>query len=255
MGIAILIIVIALLAFWLLRQILAKRYLLSTFDEGNVIVFGLRGRGKDMLFNYVINKRGDPYISNVDYTSGKGYNKLDFSKLDIGNSRRDFVADDLNYYKYPYNDGCDVFISDCGVYFPSYDTNSLNKEYPRVPLFNALSRHLGNCNVHCNIQNLNRLWITFREQADLYVKACGCKCFFKGKLVHLNYRVYDRYAAAMDGVKPFAFGWGIGKEKRMRIAEFQARYGTVKNGSFWFINSGKYNDRAFRDKLLGGKIK
>lgn len=41
--------------------------MMKHFEDGNVCVIGLRGRGKDMLQGNVIVRRKKPYISNTDY--------------------------------------------------------------------------------------------------------------------------------------------------------------------------------------------
>ena len=42
-----------------------KRYLLNNFRSCNCIVAGKKGRGKGLVFQYVINKIKDFYYSNV----------------------------------------------------------------------------------------------------------------------------------------------------------------------------------------------
>lgn len=41
--------------------------LIRLFEDGNVCVCGLRGRGKDLLMSNVAVRRGLDYISNIDY--------------------------------------------------------------------------------------------------------------------------------------------------------------------------------------------
>ena len=60
--------------FFAVRNWIWKRELVKLFDYGSVLVFGMRGRGKDTLFNYVINVRKHKYISNVKYTKSAYYN-------------------------------------------------------------------------------------------------------------------------------------------------------------------------------------
>lgn len=42
-----------------------------------------------------------------------------------------------------------------------------------MPIFYALSRHLYNNNIHVNVQNLGRLWLKLREQADSFIRVLG----------------------------------------------------------------------------------
>ena len=48
-----------------------KALFLSQFKHGNVIVTGMRGRGKDMAFCIAVNSFKKNYISNVEYSSPK----------------------------------------------------------------------------------------------------------------------------------------------------------------------------------------
>jgi hypothetical protein len=45
--------------------------IIRMFEDGNVCVTGLRGRGKDMLMSNVVVRRKKPYVSNVDYKGKK----------------------------------------------------------------------------------------------------------------------------------------------------------------------------------------
>ncbi len=244
---------------------LRRRQLLKLFDDGNVIVTGLRGRGKDLLFSFVTNhhvrqsiksKSGRyrrKYISNIDYTSGKGYIPFRSDSMLLGgNTFHNFVVGKFNFYSYPYKDGFDYFISDGGVYFPAQYFQMLDKYYPSAPLFFALSRHLGNCNIHFNVQNLNRLWDKIREQADIYILCRSCKVLF-GRIAIQKITVYDRYESCIDRRRPFARFAFRGKEVRMRQAEFDAQYGIIKNMTIVHVLPKKhYNDRIFKDYLLKG---
>ena len=130
--------------------------IIKLFEAGNVSVCGLRGRGKDMLFSNVAVRRKLPYVCNTNY----GGEHIPFNPLDYdcgGNTYENFLTGKVFYYKYPHCDGTDVYISDAGVYFPSQYNGELNKRYGYISTFMALSRHLGECNVHFNAQNLNRV--------------------------------------------------------------------------------------------------
>ena len=176
----ILIIVAVIFLFICLSRLLSWRFVKRCFYEGNVIVCGLRGRGKDVLFSLVTNSCKSKYISNIDYTGDNRF--INFKLEDIGvggNTFENFISNRIKPYSYPYEDGIDYFISDSGIYFPSQEFSRLNKLFPSVPVFQALSRHLGDCNFHCNVQNLNRLWDKIREQADTYILCVKCKvCLF-----------------------------------------------------------------------------
>ena len=48
-----------------------KKFLLDRFNEGNVIVAGKKGKGKDLLFQYVINNRKQGIRGVSEYTAEK----------------------------------------------------------------------------------------------------------------------------------------------------------------------------------------
>lgn len=225
------------------------------FDSGNVCVTGLRGTGKDMLTANVVVRRKLPYISNVDY--GKGHYPFDLHSLDCGgNTYRNFLDGKVRYYSFPYPDGTDVYISDAGVYFPSHYCNELNKHYGYVPNFMALSRHLGESNVHVNVQNLNRCWDKLREQSDQYILCRWCKVFF-GKIVIQKVRIYELYDSCVKRVPPFRLRKPLFSRDRkdtyaMERDRYEQQFGVVDQGLLIYINKSKYDTRIFKKILEEG---
>lgn len=229
--------------------------LVSIFDSGNVIVSGMRGRGKDMLFCLIVNRRKRDYISNVQYSDPKN-KKFHCFPLDLkvwklaGNSYQDLVSGSPAPYVYPYPDDIDYYISDSGVYFPAQFATELSKRYKSETMFQALSRHLGNANVHCNVQNPNRLWDKIREQSDLYLRMDRCKVFKCLKLVHLvsySYELYDSFE------KGLTVPWfGIGKKAKECKNAFMIQHGQIKKYSVWFNIPFIYDDRRFKHILENG---
>lgn len=233
-----------------------SRKFISYFKAGNTVVSGLRGRGKDLAFCYVINKRRCNYISNIQYSSPKKkYKRFDF---DIkvwelaGNTYKDFADGSIKSYVYPYPDGIDYYISDAGVYFPSQYHKELEKCYSSAPLFHALSRHLGDCNIHCNSQKQSRLWDKIREQSDVYIVMAGAFFIPKTKIFFVKYRVYDNEETAEKQLRlPF---FGIGKRARESRNAFFATHGRIK--SSWFVGRlpYAYDSRRFKKILENGCI-
>lgn len=248
-----------------IRRILSRRFILNCFKDGNVLVCGLRGRGKDMLFNWVIHKRRMSYISNVffggkrvDLFDDKYLKQLQFKPFDPvddfsvgGNTSDNFIQNMLFPYKYPYPDGIDYYVSDSGIYFPSHLHSSLDKRYKSIPVFQAISRHLGACNVHCNVQNVNRLWDKIREQFDIYIQCRDCRVLF-GKFVRLRTYVYDKYQSCVDRVKPMKRR--LGKNARIEYDKFTGNYGTIKKCTLHFKLPFKYDDRVFKKMLELGDV-
>lgn len=227
------------------------------FDRGSVCVFGQRGSGKDMLLGNVA-VRNEQHISNVDY--GSGHIPLDFDMLDIKNKPTDLVSGNVTPYVYPYPEKVDIFISDIGIYFPAQYCDFLNKKYPSLPMFLALSRQLGLANVHINSQALNRAWDKFREQSDTYILCRGCRVFHN--LVVLNVTIYDTYETALTRARPFWYPkcrmFASRDEKAlyrnnqlMAYQKYLETHGNVKDYTLVFFNKSNYDTRYFK-QLLGG---
>lgn len=224
--------------------------IIRLFNSGNVMVFGVKGSGKDMLFGNVICRRGLPYVSNLDY-GGDRY-ALDLSALRLGSDYKAFLDGCPRPYIYPYPEKADIYISDAGVYFPCQYNSSLNKAFADVPQFLALCRQLGDCAVHTNSQGFNRPWDKIREQCDIFVLCRSCRVLF-GRFVVQRVTVYDDVDAAAKKVRPFMLRAGLFDRKRVKVAkqQFEASYGKVRSYWLFYRNRSSYNTRFFRDLLWG----
>lgn len=233
---------------------LYKRY----FKVGNVCVTGLRGRGKDMLFANVVSRSTRQYISNIDYQCKSDYFPFDPLALQIGNDYNNFLSGVVRPFSYRYPQKVDYYISDCGVYFPSQYNGELNKQYKDIPAFMALSRHIAECNVHINVQNLNRCWDKIREQSDIYIRCISCRVI--GKLVIQKIIVYDKYESCLNRVEPFrplrapllSHGTNRGQYKVKNeelLRSFKERNGMVRKYTLIYFNRSKYDTRAFKELL------
>jgi hypothetical protein len=239
--------------------------IIKKFENGNVCVVGERGAGKDMLFANVIARRGLPYISNSRYAKKYGqdlnHHKLNFEKLNCGmNTFDDFIQDNIKYYEYPYDLGVDVYITDVGIYFPSQYCNELNKKYKQVPTFMALSRHLGECNVHINVQNLNRAWDKLREQSRTYITCLKCKVIeiFGHQIVIQRVRICEKYQSCVDNVPPLRLplSMRIGKNKAIAMLyklNYEISHGIIEEGTMIYINKSNYDTHVFREMLKKGE--
>jgi hypothetical protein len=187
---------------------------------------------------------------------------LRLSELDVQNSSDNFISDNIIPYDYPYPEKSDIYISDAGIYFPAQDCNVLNRKYPSFAVFQALSRHLGDCNFHVNAQNLNRVWDKIREQSDIYIRCIKCRVFRKWVIQRVI--VYDKYDSCLNRVEPYIpirppmlAGRKVSAEYKARneVArrEFIQNYGVVKRKTLIYKNKSKYDTRFFK-KLLGGKF-
>lgn len=236
------------------------------FDKGNVCVTGERGAGKDMFFANTVARRRLGYISNVEYKRKAKlqpeYYPLDFEKLNCGeNTYKNFMSGKINYYEYPYPKGVDIYISDVGVYMPSQFCNELNKEYKPIPTFMALSRQLGHCNVHLNVQNLNRAWDKLREQSRTYITCLICKVVPIGKkheLVIQKIRISEKYESCLNNVPKLHLPWYMkfGKDRLMAYLyelNYRIQHGQIDEYTLVYFNKSEYNTNIFEEILKNGK--
>lgn len=233
------------------------RRILKLYENNSVSICGKKGRGKDMLTaNVIARRKRKYYISNVDYkVSNSSFIRFNPALLRTGNDYKSFISNKTKQYIYPYPDGTDIYISDCGVYFPSQYCSELNRDYKDIPVFMALSRQLGDCYVHTNAQALNRVWDKIREQSDIYISCEWCKVFLRGQLVVQRVRVYERYDSAVSNQPPCRlkvplFCNNVVRENiRMAREQYQATYGIIKTYTLVYLNRSKYDTRLFKTIL------
>lgn len=233
---------------------LKVKEMLHNFSRCNVMVFGKKGTGKDLIFQKVINSRKNkPYLSNIDY--GGNYRNIKVGDLRTGNTYDNFIKNEINIHtKIEENEGVDAFLSDCGIILPSQYDSSLHKTFPEFSSYYALSRHLYKSNVHANTQALSRVWKALREQADYYVNT---KRTFKlfGFLV-TEVISYDNYHSAENNITPWKRPSGLNsKDAKARYDEFTALNGEIK--SFYVFNKIrhiKYDTRAYHNIIFGYKF-
>lgn len=230
--------------------------LIKLFEDGNVCVCGLRGRGKDLLMSNVVVRRDLDYVCNIDY--GGKYHNFNYDELDCGgNSYAQFISGDVNKYSYPYPDGTDVYLSDAGIYFPSQFCSDLNRKFPYMSVFQAISRHVGDCNFHFNAQNLNRVWDKIREQSDIYI-LCR-RCFYIKGFVIQFITIYDKYDSAVSRMKSLRLPFPLFANsqtrmmRKIQIAQFEASHGVIENRILVYKNKSNYNTRQFNEILKAGK--
>lgn len=232
------------------------RKVIKMFENGNVMVTGLRGTGKDMLTANVIVRRNKPYVSNVNY--GGPYIPFVYDDFVVGgNTYKDFLSGNLSFYKFPYPDGTDLYLSDTGVYFPAQYCNELNRDYKQFPIYMALSRHLALGNVHANVQNLNRCWDKIREQSDQYILCRGC--WVIGGFVIQHVRIYELYDSCVRRVPPFRLSKPLFSPERrqrwqMEKDHYEQTFGNVKSAWLLYRNKSNYDTRIFKTILEGGKM-
>ena len=73
--VAVIVMICAAILFFLVRSWLLGKHIVRQFQRCNVVVDGKKGKGKDVLFQYVIHKRKEPYYANIDYGGNYPYRK------------------------------------------------------------------------------------------------------------------------------------------------------------------------------------
>lgn len=246
---SILLIVFLLYIFFVCK--ITNRRLLDYFKESSCIVYGAKGKGKDLIFQKIIYmKRKKPYYSNVNY--GYQYYKEPIINLSVSpNTFKKFINDKIDLInKNDKYEGIDYYISDAGVYLPAQYNGELNKRYQSLPIYYALSRHLYNSNIHMNTQFLGRAWNMLREQADKFIKACGKLKI--GKWIFVKVMFYDRYESAMSNILPMKPGGLFNKYYKAQYEQFKSTYGEIKKGLFLIrIKDIRYDTRVFHKILFG----
>lgn len=226
----------------------SKKLILKAFNNTSCIVFGKKGCGKDLIFQYVINHRDEDYFSNITY--GSKYHHIDFKDLDLNNTYINFINGNIvKTSKVVDREGKDIYFSDCGIYLPSQFDSSLHKQYPSLSVYYALSRHLYNSNIHCNTQALDRIWKVLREQADTFIRA-NYTLSLPGLLI-TSFTLYDKYQTALQGIESLKKPFFSSKQFKVLKADFDSKHGTITNGIIFIPKSKiKYNTRAFEEILF-----
>lgn len=221
------------------------------FQHVNVIIFGKKGSGKDLITDKVIRHRKEFYYSNIPYS----YNDNEVISLKQvscePNNYENIVNEKIVQTEHLYKEGKDIYISDIGIYLPSYMDNKLYQKFPSMPILYALSRQLYNNNIHCNTQNLERGWKALREQADFYVR---CKRTYKLPFLLVTSVVtYDKYDSAKKGLEPIKTRM-LNKYSKAEVDIYKAENGEIRKGLIINLKSKvKYDSRYFEKVLLKGE--
>jgi hypothetical protein len=219
------IIIIGIIFFILIIYFRSKtKQLIKYFESSSVIVFGKKGKGKDLVFQHVIKNRKKPYYSNIPY--GYKYTPLEIKNLDLSpNTFNEFILGKITKVENTLNDSQDFYISDAGVYLPSQYHGLLDKTYMSLPIYYALSRHLNLMNIHINTQALNRVWDKLREQADTYIRVYRTIKIFN--LFFTSMIIYDKYQTAKLELLPMKRKFGNEYNNAM-FRQYEATNGEIK---------------------------
>ena len=233
---------------WLIKQHFFFKDMLKHFKKDNVVVAGKKGKGKDVIFQKVINARKEFYYTNMPTGYGGDYETIKLKDVSCEpNTYREFIEEKVKKSKRRFKEACDIYISDAGVYLPSNMDGVLYKQYPSMPIYYALSRQLANHNIHANVQNFGRLWKALREQADFFVickKTIKLPFFLITKCI-----TYDKLQSAEQELLPIKTRF-MNKYSKAEVDQYNATNGEIKVG--WIITRKKsihYDTRAFENVI------
>jgi hypothetical protein len=233
-----------LIGYFIIRARMNLNFIVKQFERNNMVVFGKKGSGKDMLFQQVINKRNKFHYANIPY----GKNTLPILMNDISlypNTYEHMINGKITKVDPNLKERYDIYISDAGVMLPSQYDWLLHKKYPSLPLLYALQRHLYASNMHVNVQSLGRIWKPIRELADGYIQCERVLWIGPFYIQFITY--YDRYESAERSLLPMKRRLVNGTSDAI-ADQYIATNGTIKP---MYIMGTKnrihYNTRYFKD--------
>lgn len=225
-------------------------WLLDTFRNSNVVVFGKKGAGKDVLFALVLHLLNGLHYANMPY-NGNTLLLRSLKQLAAGGNTFDnLVEGNIKKYADPFIPGLPIFISDGAIYFGSQDDTKINKAYPGLSIFMALSRQLGEHQIHVNTQALTRLYKKIREQADAFIKCLRTVDY--GRFMLVDTISYDKYESAERGLLP----WPNSDRTTMDYQKYAGANGEIEYHTFYIEKRWlKYDTHYFaRVFLTGNKV-
>lgn len=253
------IIVIAVLVALIIALVLILKHVIfiskikGHFQKSNIIIYGYKSTGKDLITNWIINKRNEPYYANMSYTKeDKNYMHIDIKDLSLyPNTPQDFINGDITQIPHSLMESCNCYISDMQVHLPNYLDSKLYVRFPSLPVFYPLSSQLYDMNIIFNCQDINRGWKALREQADYFI---WCRHTFKlfGFLITKVYG-YEKFETAQKKMLPVKTRF-LNKYSKAEVDIYNATNGEIISGHI--IQHKKkiyYDTRHFEKVLLTGE--
>jgi len=230
---------------------ISRKKVVKVFKSGNVITFGKKGNGKDVVHAMVIHLRKKGHYSNIPYD--KNTIILAPAQYSVGlNDYKNFISGNVIKCKKLLLEGYDYYLSDGGIVLPSQYDTFLDKQYPGFPIAYALSRHLWGSNVHVNSQALDRVWKKLREQADNFVMCRSCTNL--GTHLLVSVRIYEKYSTALQGLAPMKNSF-LNKYARAEYNLYKAQNGSIEDLLLFVPKKWlKYDTRYFHQVLFGSKF-
>jgi len=299
-------VIVALVLILVIWQLFTKWSFYGKVRKSSVHFFGHKGTGKDMTIQGYIsnrfkkksqriikkNKLKDEkeikayfhkhplYLSTINY--GYGCRIVSLDEFTLFNKKtnkvltyQDFIDNvPIRCKKLPLYEGLDLILPEAQLYLPNTEFNSLDKRYPWLPIFIALSRHLYNMNILINSQEYVRPWVKIRGQQDFYVRALctyGSGRFMRIISPYLpilrNYlivkvRTFEEQKSAENNMLPFEGKGAINEiSKNAYISSgqatkevYEASNGIIRN-VYLFVKKKDivYDSRYFHYVIFGTK--
>lgn len=229
-----------------------NRMLLRFYQNHNVLCFGPKGSGKDIIMQHACRMIGLPHYSTVKYSPLTTVKSLSWFSVP-GLTFENFIDGTIpkgvpKHYKEGYNFWC----SDIGVYAPSQYYTLLDKKYKGVPVAMALSRQLWDCQFHANTQDYGRPWDKIREQFSGFIKCRGTLVI--GRLAFTSIILYDKAESAEQSLLPFPCPLLAKAETKALARQFEATNGRVESMLIAQIlpkRNSCYDSRYFHKKVYG----
>lgn len=222
------------------------------FRKNNIIIFGNKSTGKDLITNYFVNKLNEPYYGNMCYTKDKKwFMPVEIKDLSLGdNTPVDFINGDIKKTPHKFMESTNCYISDMGVHLPNYLDSKLYVKFPSLPVFYPLSSQTYDMNIIFNSQDINRGWKALREQADYFI---WCRRTYKlfGWLFTKVYG-YEKYETAQKKMLPIKTRL-FNKYSKAEVDVYNATNGEILEG-FIIQHKNKifYDTRHFEKVVLEG---
>lgn len=271
--------IVPLLLTFLLIFIRVQGRVFVNLVQSDTIVYGPRGSGKGLLFQYAINNEKRA-LSNLDYGSNvEVVSPFAFFESIRPNTFLNFI--NHNVIKVDKNkdwEGVPYYLDDTNVYFPNSEDSFLTKYFKSMSVFLTIQRHLYGSYTVINAQSIERIYKKLRElNLDGYILARGGyglvtskrKQFIWKRLpilrkfVIVKYRYYSKMESAVNGLLPFNKIGLVNKAVNPLLSttpealrqQYKATNGTIQDG-FLFIRQKDitYNSRYFSDLVFNKNV-
>jgi len=237
-----------------------------------VIIHGGKGKGKGVIFQYLINKESSCLV-NIPYSIDGHAIVLDPEEY-FGSIKPNTAEKFLNKLvtivsKRLEWEGLNYYLDDGLLYFPNYNDSLLKKLHPSMSLFLPTQRHLYNSYTVVNVQDIERFYKIFRElQLDGHIKALGTSGFgyigsrlpILRRYAIVKWRFHEKQVSAIDNILPFEKLGVLQRAADPLITstasalreQYNGLHGEIVDGSLWIKKKHLYFDTRYYHKTFFG---